>query len=188
MKPHCIFPGTAEPHWLLVHITFGNKDVGPPFGLPREASCRLTCTHTTTYAHTQLTDTVRYRHVNTATQLSAQRWLASPARPQSLGWCYVDAEPSAQPQSARCSGMWRGAELCWGKGLRDCTTLTRSGEVSAQEGESRGTHVPSRQTILGAWCPKIAMARLLVSLPLLGFTVGVSALRAKYRQVCSWVH
>lgn len=100
LKPHCIFPGTAESHRILVHVTFGDKDMGPPLSLLTEASCGLTCTHTTTYAHTQLTDTVRYRHVNTATQLSAQRWLASPTHPQGLGWCCVDTVTFTQPQSS----------------------------------------------------------------------------------------
>lgn len=43
-----IFPGTAESHQILVHITFGNKDMGPPLSLLREVSCGLTCTHTRT--------------------------------------------------------------------------------------------------------------------------------------------
>ena len=89
---------------------------------------------------------------------------------------------------ALCLGTWRRAELGWGDGLRDCTTLTQSGVALAQEGEPRGTHAPSRQTALGARCPKMAMARPLETLPLLGYTTGVSALRATYRQVCSCVH
>lgn len=52
LKPHRIFPGTAESHQILVRVTFGNKDMGRPLNLLREASCGLTCTHTTTYAHT----------------------------------------------------------------------------------------------------------------------------------------
>lgn len=89
---------------------------------------------------------------------------------------------------ALCSGTWRGAEPGWGDGLRDCTTLTRSGVVLAQEEEPRGTQAWSRQTALGARCPRIAMARPLQSLPLLGCTTGVSALCARHRQVCSCVH
>ena len=81
-----------------------------------------------------------------------------------------------------------GREQSWGNELRDCTSLIRSGTMSAQEGEPRGTHAPSRQTALGARCLKMAMGRPLESLPLLGYTTGVSALRATYRQVCSCVH
>lgn len=55
---------------------------------------------------------------------------------------------------ALCLGTWRGAELGWGDGLRDCTTLTWSGVVLAQEEEPRGIQAWSRQTALGARCPK----------------------------------
>lgn len=136
------------------------------------------CTHTAYI--------VRYRHINTAAQLSAQCWLASPARPQGLGWFCMDTVMFIQLQSSL--GSWQRAELGWGDGLRDCTTLTWPGKVLAQEREPRGTHAPSRQIVLGARCPKIAMARLLESLPLLGYTVGVSVLHAMNRQVCSCVH
>lgn len=132
--------------------------MGPPFVLLREASCRLTCTHTTTYAHTQLTDTVRYRHVDTATQLSALPFI--PRAWAGAAW----TQSRSLSHRALCLGAWRRAELRWGDGLRDCTALTWSGEVSAQKGVPRGTQIPSRQTVLGARCPKIAMARLFVSL------------------------
>lgn len=57
-------------------------------------------THNNLRTHTQLTDTVRYRHINTATQLSAQRWLASSAHRQGLGWCCVDTVTFIQLQSS----------------------------------------------------------------------------------------
>lgn len=61
-------------------------------------ACGLTNTHTTTDAHTQLTDTARYRqrHIHMATQLPAQHWLACPTHSQSLGWCCVETVTFSQ--------------------------------------------------------------------------------------------
>lgn len=106
-------------------------------------------THNNLGTRTELTDTARYRHINTATQLSAQRWLAPPARPQGLGWCCGTQSYSLILRTL-CLGTWRRAELGCSDGLRDCTTLMQSGAAWAQEREARGTRAPSRQPALGA--------------------------------------
>lgn len=178
----------AESHRFLVHITFGNKDVGPPLSLLREASRGLTRTHTQQLMRTHSLQTQSGTGTSTrphSFQLSAGSHL--PLVPRA--WAGAAWTQSHSPSHrALHLGTWQRAELGWGDGVRDCTSLTQPGEVSTQEGEPRGTHAPSRQTVLGARCPKIAMARPPVSLPLLGYTTGVSALRATYRQVCSCVH
>lgn len=188
MKPYCIFPGTAECRRLLVHVTFGNKDVGPLLNLPREASCGLTmCTHTQQLMHTHSLQTQSGTGTSTqphSFQLSAGLHLPLvPGAWASAAW----TQSRSLSRRALCLGTQRRAKLGWGDGLRDCTALTWSREMLAQEGEPRGTHAPSRQTVLGARCPKIAMTRPLESLPLLGYTTGISALRVTYRQVCSCV-